>query len=162
MRCALWLKKPSAAARAPVAGHAVWPHMLPDRVLGSNACYVIPRRDGRLVVGATVEHVGFAPGPTPRGIAAMLAAATELIPAIAELPVVETWAGFRPGTTDDLPIIGPDPDVGGLVYATGHYRNGILLAPITAACVTALVDGAPTPVALEAFGIERLDEERGT
>jgi glycine oxidase len=125
------------------------------RVLYSRRCYIIPRDDGRLLVGATVEDVGFRKGATLRGIAGLMAAAVELLPAIAELPLVETWAGFRPGTPDGRPILGQDPDVRGLIYATGHYRNGILLAPATAACVAELITEQSSTFDLNAFGIER-------
>jgi glycine oxidase len=126
-----------------------------NRVVFSRHCYIIPRDDGRLLVGATMEDVGFRKGPTPRGIAGLMAAASVLIPLIEDLPLVETWAGFRPATPDHMPIIGSDPDLPGLIYATGHFRNGILLAPITAACVAALVKGSTPPLPLEAFGVER-------
>jgi glycine oxidase len=100
-----------------------------ERVVFASGCYIIPREDGRLLVGATVEDVGFVKGPTPRGIAGLMHAAIDVVPVIADLPLVETWAGFRPGTPDHLPILGTDPDMRGLIHATGHYRNGILLAP---------------------------------
>lgn len=126
-----------------------------ERVIVGDGCYIIPRADGRLLVGATVEDVGFTSGPTPRGIAALMAAAVAAVPMIADLPLVETWAGFRPGTPDGLPIIGADPSVAGLIYATGHFRNGILLAPITAECVAELVHGGAPPVPLDAFAVDR-------
>jgi glycine oxidase len=126
-----------------------------QRVIYAPDCYVIPRDDGRLLVGATVEDVGFAKGPTPRGIATLMAAATRLLPLVADLPLVETWAGFRPATPDGLPIIGADPDARGLVHATGHFRNGILLAPVTAAAVADVITGEQPAVALEPFGLHR-------
>jgi glycine oxidase len=115
-------------ARAPERPATV----LLDRVIFTADCYIIPREDGRLLVGATMEDVGFRKGPTPRGIAALMEAAAAVVPAVADLPLVETWAGFRPATPDDLPILGFEPRLRGLLYATGHYRNGILLAPVTA------------------------------
>jgi glycine oxidase len=126
-----------------------------QRVLYSPTCYVIPRDDGRLLIGATVEEVGFRKGATLRGIAGLMGAAVELLPGIADLPLVETWAGFRPGTPDGQPILGADPDVHGLVYATGHFRNGILLAPVTATVVADIIAGERPLLALEAFGIQR-------
>lgn len=126
-----------------------------QRVLQSAACYIIPRDDGRLLVGATVEDVGFTKGATLRGIAGLMTAATAMLPMAADLPLVETWAGFRPGTPDGLPILGRDPDVRGLCYATGHFRNGILLAPVTARCVADLISGTPPSVPLEPFAIDR-------
>jgi glycine oxidase len=125
-----------------------------ERVVGTEHCYMIPRSDGRLLIGATVEHVGFQRGPTPAGLAWLIDAATAVLPAVGDLPILESWAGYRPGTPDDWPIIGADPDVRGLIYATGHYRNGILLAPVTAQAVTALIEG-DSPAWLTPFGIER-------
>jgi glycine oxidase len=126
-----------------------------QRVIYAQTCYIIPRDDGRLLVGATVEDVGFSKGPTVRGISGLMSAAAELLPMVADLPLVETWAGFRPGTPDALPILCADPELRGLIYATGHFRNGILLAPVTAACVAALVAGEAPPVPLEAFSVQR-------
>lgn len=127
-----------------------------SRVIFADDCYIIPRDDGRLLVGATMEDVGFRKGATPRGIAALMTAAIAVLPPIADMPIVETWAGFRPMTPDGLPVIGGDPLVRGLVYATGHYRNGILLAPVTGECVADLITGDASVIALDAFGIERL------
>jgi glycine oxidase len=124
-------------------------------VIFERKCYIIPRDDGRLLVGATVEDAGFSQGPTPRGITGLIAAAIAVVPCIADLPLVDTWAGFRPGTPDGLPVIGPDPDLPGLIHATGHFRNGILLAPITADCVSAVVTGAAPPLPLEPFSVAR-------
>lgn len=139
-----------AVAGGPAGGRGV-----PGHVIFAARCYIIPRRDGRILVGATEEEAGFCKGPTPRGLASLMQASMELVPRIGELPLVETWFGFRPGTPDDLPILGSDPGVDGLLYATGHYRNGILLAPITAACIADLVLGTTPPVPLQPFGIER-------
>jgi len=101
------------------------------RVLRSARGYLVPRRDGRIVAGSTSEEAGFEKRVTPAGIRQVLDAALELFPELAGAEIVETWSGLRPGTPDDLPILGPT-DIEGLLIATGHYRNGILLAPITA------------------------------
>jgi glycine oxidase len=130
-----------------------------EHTIDAPGCYFIPRDNGWVLVGATVEHTAFAAGPTPGGIAGLVGAAIKAVPAIADLPLAETWAGYRPGTPDDLPILGPDPDVSGVFYATGHFRNGVLLAPITAAVVAALVDGEEPPVAIERFRPDRFDAE---
>lgn len=122
-----------------------------EHVVMSHACYMLPRDSGTIVVGATVEEVGLTPGPTPRGIATMIDAAVAAVPAVADLPLVETWSGFRPGTPDNLPILGCDPDIEGLFYATGHFRNGILLAPITAEIIADLVSARPPAVPIERF-----------
>jgi glycine oxidase len=104
------------------------------RVLRSKNGYLVPRADGNIVAGSTLENAGFEKQVTPEGMSKVLASAAELVPALGEAEIVERWAGLRPGTPDGLPIIGPT-DVDGLLMATGHYRNGILLAPATAKIV---------------------------
>jgi len=138
----------NATAREPVLEH----------VLLTHGCYIVPRDDGRLLVGATVEDVGFRDGPTPRGLSGLMQSATRVLPVLADLPVVETWAGFRPGTPDGLPVIGADPLVQGLYYATGHFRNGILLAPATAACIADLVTGVTPAISLDPFSVMRFHD----
>jgi glycine oxidase len=125
------------------------------RVVHGTGAYLIPREDGRVLIGATVEHVGYRKGPTPRGVASLIAAAARMVPLLADLPMVETWAGFRPGTPDDMPIIGGDPLLEGLYYATGHFRNGILLAPLSARVIAELITSTATPAIIEPFGIVR-------
>jgi glycine/D-amino acid oxidase-like deaminating enzyme len=102
-----------------------------QRVLWSDKIYLVPRNDGRILAGATVEHVGFDKRTTAGGIQKILSAAIELVPDLANARMEETWAGLRPDTPDHLPILGPT-DVDGLLIATGHFRSGILLTPITA------------------------------
>jgi glycine oxidase len=121
----------------PVRGQmiALRPHgALPRRVLRSHRGYLVPRRDGRIVAGSTSENAGFEKRVTPAGMRRIFDAALELCPTLADAEVVETWSGLRPGTPDDLPILGPT-DIDGLLIAGGHYRNGILLAPVTAKLV---------------------------
>lgn len=101
------------------------------KVLRSQHGYLVPRRDGRIIAGSTLEDAGFVKQVTPQGVRQILDAALELAPALADAKIVEGWSGLRPGTPDLLPIIGPT-DIPGLWLATGHYRNGILLAPATA------------------------------
>jgi glycine oxidase ThiO len=102
-----------------------------QHVIFGEAVYLVPRRDGHLLVGATEEAVGFTPGNTAGGLQRLLAAAIALYPAIADMTLQETWWGFRPTTPDLLPVLGRGPQRN-LFVATGHHRNGILLAPITA------------------------------
>jgi len=102
-----------------------------ERVLWSDYVYLVPRNDGRILAGATVEYVGFEKKVTLGGLQKIIAAALQLAPALADAQVEETWAGLRPDAPDHLPIIGPT-DLDGLLIATGHFRSGILLAPITA------------------------------
>jgi glycine oxidase len=148
----------TAAPIRPVRGQmlAVRGEATPfERVIASPRCYLIPRADGRVLVGATVEDVGFVQGTTPTAVAELRAAAIEIAPGLAALPVVEQWFGFRPGTPDGLPVLGEDDEVSGVFHATGHYRNGILLAPITAQLVTAALFGDAPSVSLEPFSIRR-------
>jgi glycine oxidase len=100
-------------------------------VVRSKRGYLVPRRDGRIVAGSTLEDAGFNKHVTPAGIRQILDAALELLPGLGDAAILESWAGLRPGTPDNLPILGPT-DIEGLIIATGHYRNGILLAPATA------------------------------
>src|SRR5580658_4219207 len=105
-----------------------------ERVLWSENIYLVPRNDGRILAGATVEYTGFEKGLTAGGLEKILSGAIELSPGLAAARVEETWAGLRPDSPDHLPILGPT-DVDGLLIATGHFRGGILLAPITAQLV---------------------------
>jgi len=102
-----------------------------ERVLWSERIYLVPRNDGRILAGATVEYVGFEKQVTAGGVEKILAAAIELAPGLANARIDETWAGLRPDSPDHLPILGPT-DVDGLLIATGHFRSGVLLTPITA------------------------------
>ena len=120
------------------------------RVLRSTRGYVVPRNDGRLIVGSTLENAGFEKRLTPAGLAAILSAALELAPELADAAVVETWCGLRPDTPDHLPVLGPT-DIEGLVVATGHYRNGILLAPVTAKLIREWLTEQRTSLPWEAF-----------
>jgi glycine oxidase len=107
------------------------------RVLRSDRGYIVPRNDSmpqRLVAGSTLEDAGFEKRVTPQGLESIFSTVQELAPALAGADVVETWSGLRPGTPDQLPLLGPG-ELEGLTYATGHYRNGILLTPITAKLV---------------------------
>jgi len=125
------------------------------RIVGGRSVYCVPRDDGRIIVGATVEEAGFDKRVDPRAVERLLAAAADVVPALAAAPLHASWAGLRPGTADDLPVLGPDPEVEGLLWATGHYRNGILLAPLTAETIAALLRGEPPPVDLRAFAPDR-------
>jgi glycine oxidase len=117
--------------------------------------YLVPRSDGRLIVGTTAERVGFRRSVTVGGLQRLTSIAVRVTPGTANRPVIAHWAGFRPGTPDGLPILGPDPEMPGLIYATGHFRNGILLAPLTAEIVAALVREEPSPVDLSPYGRDR-------
>ncbi|TVP47311.1 MAG: glycine oxidase ThiO [Gemmatimonadales bacterium] len=124
---------------------------LPARVIESEDVYLVPRWDGRLLVGATVEEVGFDSGCTAEAGTLLRDAAIRLLPGLATAPVLDHWHGFRPGTPDAHPIIGTAPGVEGLYMATGHFRNGILLAPWTAEALGRLLAGGDGPEIPEAF-----------
>jgi glycine oxidase len=133
----------------PVRGQMVAlrpPTVKMRRVLRSAKGYLVPRRDGRIIAGSTLENAGFAKHVTPAGVRGILDAGLELAPALGDAEIVETWAGLRPGTPDGLPILGKT-DVEGVVIATGHYRNGILLAPVTGKLVRDWVLGAEKKLA---------------
>lgn len=107
-------------------------------ILASERVYLVPRADGRLIVGATVEEMGFDTAVTAGGVHELLREAYRLLPDVAEMEWIGATAGLRPGTPDNLPLVGPGA-VDGLVLATGHYRNGILLAPQAAQAVAELI-----------------------
>ncbi|MGH9681550.1 MAG: NAD(P)/FAD-dependent oxidoreductase, partial [Candidatus Acidiferrales bacterium] len=108
------------------------------RVVRSEHGYIVPRDHAKpqmLVVGSTLEHAGYEKGLTSGGLEKIFSGVNELVPELAQAEIIETWCGLRPGTPDELPILGPT-DIEGLLIATGHYRNGILLAPITAKLIS--------------------------
>ena len=124
------------------------------RVLHSSKVYIVPRNDGRILIGATVEYAGFHKTVTAGAINKLLTSAVELVPSIADFEIVETWSGLRPDTIDHLPIIGPS-GIDNLSLATGHFRNGILLAPLTANLVTDILTNRREPAELRSFSIDR-------
>ena len=116
--------------------------------------YLVPRTDGRLIVGATSEEMGFDTRLTAGGVFELLRGAWEAVPGIYELPLLETWTGLRPGSRDNAPILGETP-VENLIYATGHYRNGILLTPITAYEIAKLILTGETSGTIIRFRLDR-------
>jgi len=116
--------------------------------------YLIPRSDGRLVVGATQEEAGFDKQVVPETIQRLQQAAIDLVPGLSDAPVLESWAGLRPGTPDKLPILGR-ASLPGYFVATGHFRDGILLAPVTARVMGQLICGEKPEIELGAFGAGR-------
>jgi glycine oxidase len=118
-----------------------------ERIVASERVYLVPRPDGRLIVGATTEEQGFDTAVTAGGVHELLREAYRLLPDVAEMELVAAMAALRPGTPDNLPLIGPGA-IEGLILATGHYRNGILLAPLTADAVAALLAGERLPEAV--------------
>ena len=130
---------------------------LTHHVIYSPRGYIVPRKDGRLLAGSTSEHAGFEKQVTAGGMSSILKNAQEISPSVSALPIVDTWAGLRPRAPDNLPVLGPCDEIGGLFYATGHYRNGILLAPVTGELIAeAIVAGVTSPL-LGPFSPSRFD-----
>lgn len=127
-----------------------------DRVVFGPNCYLVPRDDGRVLVGSTLEFVGYRREVTAEAVRDLLTAAIALVPGLASAALVASWSNFRPYSKDELPIIGRS-SVSGLFLATGHYRNGILLAPITAEIVSALATGEKPPADPTPFEAARLE-----
>jgi glycine oxidase len=119
--------------------------------------YLVPRQNGTLLLGSTMEDVGFDDSVTAEARLELAEIAAELVPALADAPIVERWAGLRPMSADGWPVVGPDPELEGLFYATGHGRNGILLGPLTGRVIADLVLDGASPLGWQAFGPERLD-----
>lgn len=143
----------------PVKGQMLSVQMPPnaaliERIIWGPDTYLVPRSDGRLLIGATVEEQGFDTQLTAGGLHYLLDGAWQMLPGIYDLPIVETWAGLRPGSRDNAPILG-ETSIQGLVMATGHYRNGILLGPITAQAISQLILKGETMEAIKPFSLER-------
>jgi glycine/D-amino acid oxidase-like deaminating enzyme len=138
----------------PVKGQmlclAMHPRDLIRHVIRTPDLYLIPRSDGRLLVGATVEEKGFDKRTDPDTMKRFLQAAIELVPKLRDAKILEDWAGLRPGTPDNLPILGATSTPGYFI-ATGHFRDGILLAPITAAVMADVIEGRNPGHDLSAF-----------
>jgi glycine oxidase len=159
---AAWLPPEARPPIRPVKGQILALRGSPDEplcehIVATQWVYVVPRADGRVAVGATVEERGADLTVTAGGVHELLREAYRVLPDVAELELTAAVAGLRPGTPDNAPVIGPGA-IDGLVVASGHYRNGILLAPITAAAVAALVAGEPPPEDAAPFGAERFEE----
>jgi glycine oxidase len=125
-------------------------------VIYSKHGYLVPRLDGRLLAGSTSEHVGFNKSVTVDGVNSIKSMAFEITPTLASARLADSWAGFRPRALDDLPVLGPHAEIDGLFYATGHYRNGILLAPITAKIIAGLITEASDSPLFQSFSPTRL------
>ncbi|MBN8866707.1 MAG: glycine oxidase ThiO [Solirubrobacterales bacterium] len=160
---AAWLPETVRPPVRPVKGQVVELRGVADdpvceRILGSERVYLAPRPDGRLIIGATVEEMGFDRRVTGGGVHELLREAYRLLPDVAEMEFVEATAGLRPGTPDNVPVIG-ETAIDGLFLATGHYRNGILLAPLTARAIRGLVIGDQTGEQVEAARPDRFEQE---
>lgn len=129
-----------------------------QHVIHAPEVYIVPRSSGKILIGATVEDVGFDKTVASSTIQQLLNKAARYLPDLESSPIVESWAGLRPGTPDDLPILGPT-DAPNVFAATGHFRNGILLAPITARIMASLIMGQPVEFEISSFSSARFDRE---
>jgi glycine oxidase len=148
----------SSAVIEPVRGQMLCFQIQPPlarHVIYSSRGYLVPRRDGRLLAGSTSERVGFDKRVTDGGAVSIKSMAFEIAPGLESAAIMDAWAGFRPHAPDDLPVLGPAGDIDGLFYATGHYRNGILLAPITAEIMANVVVDRKSSSFLENFSPDR-------
>ena len=134
---------------------------MPARVAWSAGCYTVPWSDGTLLVGATVEDAGFDESTTTAGVESLARAGRTLLPAAATASIEGVRAGLRPATPDGLPMIGALPGLPHLIFATGHYRNGILLAPLTAHLIERLILDDDSDAMMEAVAPGRLVTYRG-
>lgn len=130
-----------------------------DKVIYGSGAYLVPRADGRILVGATVEDAGFVRAVTEDGVRELREAGIRTMPGLADLDMIDSWSGFRPCSDDDLPILGQLDGVEGLAIATGHYRNGILLAPITARIIADLVVRGENSEYLKSFSPMRFSNQ---
>ena len=154
-----WSPAPVSPRKGQMLAVAAPPGLDLRSAVRCEAIYIVPRTSGphagRLIVGATIEDAGFDLSVHPRDILALNARAVRLIPALAEAQFLESWSGLRPSTADGLPILGASAAQPRYVLATGHFRNGILLAPATAEVVAQTMFGEPTSVNLAPFSPER-------
>jgi glycine oxidase len=152
----------------PIKGHMVsiiFPQQTPSamheslvrHVIHGNGVYIVPRSSGQLVIGSTVEDVGFDKQVNPETIQALVQSAANLVPEIGEGRIHENWTGLRPGTPDKLPILGPTT-IPGYFVATGHYRDGIMLAPITAQLMASVILGSQCAYDLSPFSPARFSQ----
>ena len=124
-------------------------------VLAEGARYVVPRPDGRILIGSTEEEAGFDARPTPQGVQGLLDFGFRLVPDLAKCSFERAWAGLRPGNADGLPYLGQAPELENLYVATGHFRSGLQLSAGTALVMAQLILGEPTSVPLEIFRVDR-------
>jgi len=128
---------------------------LPHRIIYSKQAYLIPTPRGEAILGTTTELVGYDKRSTLAGLGTILAGVSVLVPAIGSATLLRAWAGLRPHTPDELPLLGRHPRIEGLILATGHHRNGILLGPLTGRLVQELILGMPPSIPLDPFRPDR-------
>lgn len=143
---------------APVHGQMMavaMPSPEVNHTIYSCRAYVVPRLGGFVIAGSTSDKFGFEKRVTAGGMASIIERAKEILPGFGDWAVTETWPGLRPRAGDGLPVLGADPTVTGLIYATGHYRNGILLTPITAQAISEIVLKGESSIQLSSFNPQR-------
>ena len=148
---------PRALPIVPVRGQMAairWPEAMARAIIYHKDSYILARAD-EAILGSTMEYAGFHPEVTTPGLARIVTAAMSLSPSLARAKIRRSWAGLRPLTPDGLPIIGPEPDLEGLWYATGHGRNGILLAALTGQLIAQMIGGESPAVDLSHLGAAR-------
>ncbi len=146
----------------PVKGQIVLLRAKPNTVrsvIKHDSVYVVPRVDGRILLGASMEHVGFLQGNTVSVVSQLLQSAQRLLPGLADCEIEKMWMGFRPGSPDGMPFMGALKSVPGLWVASGHYRNGVALAPITAQCLSDAMMGHQPAIDLHDFRCDRVCQQ---
>ena len=150
LAAAVGLDLPVGPVRGQMLAVSNVPSLL-TRAIHGDDIYLVPRPSGELLIGATVERVGFERAVTAEGLGSLIVQALALVPEIGRRTITRSWSGFRPWASDGQPVLGPVPGLAGLFLATGHYRNGILLAPATAAVMTRCIVDGQTPDAISPF-----------
>ena len=147
-----------AVKTEPIRGQMICLSAKPQlarHVIYSPRGYLVPRQDGRVLAGSTSERAGFVKEVTAGGLKTILTNATEIAPAIVSLPMIDSWSGLRPRAVDGLPVLGRCGEIDGLIFATGHYRNGILLTPVTGDLIASCILNGAVPPALTPFSPDR-------
>jgi len=142
----------------PVRGQIVGTESLPEVLsacLSTTDCYLAQKAHGEIIIGSTTEEVGFNVGVTPSGIKTLAAGAARAVPFLARARVKRVWSGLRPGTPDELPILGPVEDLDGYLNACGHFRTGVLTSPLTGLLIAEMVSGERPSLAIEPFLMSR-------
>jgi glycine oxidase len=143
---------------APVRGQMILfraePGVLQHIVLHHDR-YLIPRRDGRILVGSTLEYTGFEKETTAEALEALRAFALEMLPALKDYPVEHHWAGLRPGSPAGIPYISEHPEIDGLYVNAGHFRNGVVLGPASAHVMASLITGAESDIGPLPYGLDQ-------
>ena len=155
------LEVPTRPVKGQMVCYAMPQKELLRHVVRSSAIYLIPRSDGRLLAGATVEDAGFDKRTVPETILELRRAAVVMLPALEQARLLEDWAGLRPGTPDNLPILG-GTSIRGYFVATGHFRDGILLAPVTAGIMTEVINRGNCAYDLAPFALDRFETVGGS